>query len=526
MKVVTSKEMQEIDRITIEGIGMPAELLMGYAGKAIADYISFNLGSLNRTAVFCGNGNNGGDGLVIAYLLFNKGFNIDIYIAGDIAKLSGTSTLYLNICNKSNINISVIKDTADKIDFNQYDLIVDALLGTGFEGAPRGVIKDCIEKINSSGVKILSVDLPSGLPADGEAPEGEAVKADYTITIGLPKVSLVTYPGKQYTGELYVADIGFPSKLTDSSELHVELIENDYVMANLSLAKDADSHKGDAGHILLAGGFDGMEGAIIMAAVSAFESGAGMATLLTTNQARNIIAGQIPELITRTLPSLDLQKKADETVQANIRQEINNFFRESRRYDALVIGPGMGRSETAFCIFSSILDGLKESGIKKVIIDGDGLFYLAAYLQKKSLPQGIFFILTPHFMEASRLLGKTVENIKNNRLYYAKELAKKTSAIVVLKGPATIITDGANSLINTTGNPALGTAGSGDVLSGIIGALLLKDMSMLDAAGIGVYIHGLAGDIRVDECKVPLMKATDIIDYIHDALDEATKPRC
>ena len=524
MKVVNAEEMQKIDRITIEEIGMPAEVLMGYAGKAIADYIAGNSGSFNKTAVFCGTGNNGGDGFVTAYFLFNRGFDVDIYVAGDIEKLSGTSSLYFNICRKSNINISIIKDDADRIDFKQYDLIVDALLGTGFEGAPRGIIKDCITNINNSGVKVLSVDLPSGLSSDGVAPEGEAVKAAYTVTIGLPKLSLVTYPGKQYTGELHIADIGFPAALTDSSDLRVELLERDYVKANLNLIKDADSHKGDAGHILLAGGFDGMEGAIIMSAVSAFETGAGLVTLLTTNQARNIIAGQIPELITKTLPSLDLQKTADEKTQANIKQDINNFFKDSRRYDALLIGPGMGRSESAFSIFSSIIDGLKESGIKKVLIDGDGLFYLAAYLQRKSLPKGISFILTPHFMEASRLLGKTVDDIKNNRLHYAMELAKKTSAVVVLKGPSTIITDGNNSLINTTGNPALGTAGSGDVLSGITGALLLKDMSMLNAAGIGVYIHGLAGDIRVRECKVPLLKATDIIDYIHDALDEATKP--
>jgi hydroxyethylthiazole kinase-like uncharacterized protein yjeF len=189
----------------------------------------------------------------------------------------------------------------------------------------------------------------------------------------------------------------------------------------------------------------------------------------------------------------------------------------------MIIGPGMGRSENASHIFNSIISELENSGIKKVLIDGDGLYHLSEYLKADRLPKNVSFILTPHFKEASRLLGKPVDVIKKNRLFYAKELAKKTSSIIVLKGPATIITDGTNSLINTTGNPALGTAGSGDVLSGITGALLLKNISPLNAAGIGVYIHGFAGDICVEEHKVPLLKATDIIKHIHSALGKAVK---
>ncbi len=529
MKAVTAQEMREIDRNTIEDIGIPADVLMGYAGKSIADYIADQLfrdfiPSQKKIAVFCGTGNNGGDGFVAAYFLLNKGFDVQIYLAGDFENISDTSNVYLNVCRRNNLIITPLNDSEiGNIDLEKYDLIVDALLGTGFTGAPRGIIKDSIEKIKNSGVKILSVDLPSGLPSDGEAPEGEVVQADYTVTIGLPKISLVTHPGKQYTGLLHVSDIGFPSTLTKSSALPVDLLDSAYIKGHLSLLKDADSHKGDAGHLLLVGGFDSMEGAIIMSAVSAFETGAGLATLLTTNQARHIIAGQIPELMTRTLDSFDLQIQ-EKNIQTNIKKDINKFFKEDKRYDAMIIGPGMGRSENASFIFNSIIDELKNSGIKKVLIDGDGLFHLSEYLRKsKVLPENISFVLTPHFSEASRLLGKPIDEIKNNRLFYAKELAKKTSSIVVLKGPATIITDGNNSLINTTGNPALGTAGSGDVLSGITGALLLKNISPVNAAGIGVYIHGLAGDICVEEHNVPLLKATDIIKNIHSALDRTMK---
>jgi hydroxyethylthiazole kinase-like uncharacterized protein yjeF len=336
MKVVTAEEMQKIDRITIDDIGIPAEVLMGYAGKSIADYIVDRIFNdlnprLKRIAVFCGTGNNGGDGFVIAYFLFNKGFDVNIYIAGIIEKISAASNVYLNICKKCNMIIALVKDDLNTITLEKYDLIVDALLGTGFKGVPRGVVKDSIIKINNAGVNILSVDLPSGLPSDGEAPEGEVVKADYTVTIGLPKVSLVTHPGKQYTGNLHVSDIGFPSALTNSSDLMIDLLDSDYVKAHLSLLKDADSYKGDAGHILLVGGFDSMEGAIIMSAVSAFETGAGLATLLTTSQARHIIAGQIPELMTRTLNSFDMEQTHDANAKVSIKKDINNFFKEDKR---------------------------------------------------------------------------------------------------------------------------------------------------------------------------------------------------
>ncbi len=524
MKAVTSEEMKRIDRITIDDIGVPGEVLMGYAGKSVADYVIANILPRRKIAVFCGTGNNGGDGFVAAYFLSNKNIDADIYIAGDIKKIPNDSNIYLGICRKNDINITVLdNDILNKMDFGKYDLIIDALLGTGFSGSPRGIIKEVIDKINECGVKILSIDLPSGLPSDGEAPEGNVVDADFTVTMGFPKISLVTHPGKQYTGRLCVSDIGFPARITDDPGLPVELLDSDYVKAHLSLLKNEDSHKGDAGHLLLVGGFDGMEGAIIMAAVSAFETGAGLATLLTTNQARNIIAGQIPELITRTMESFDL-KMTGNNIKANIRHDINNFLNENRRYDAMVIGPGMGRSENASHIFNGLIGELSAGRIKRVLIDGDGLYHLSEYIVKNNnLPQNVSFVLTPHFTEASRLIGKSVDEIKKNRLFYAKEMAGRCSSIVTLKGPATIITDGKNSLINTTGNPALGTAGSGDVLSGITGSLLLKNISPMDAAGLAVYIHGLAGDICVEERNVPVLKATDIIKYIHSALDRATK---
>lgn len=513
MKVVTAEEMQKIDKITINDTGIPGEVLMAYAGKSVADYILNNFKEIKRTAVFAGTGNNGGDGFVIAYLLFNKGIIVDVFIAGSIEKISGSSGIFLNLCKNNNVNIAVLDELKLKsIDIKSYDLVIDALLGTGFSGSPRGIIKDAIIKINKASVKVISVDLPSGLPSDGAAPEGEAIKADYTVTIGLPKISLVTYPGIRYTGVLHVSDIGFPVSLAESAELKTDLLNIEYLKTRLTYERDADNHKGSAGHLLLVGGFDNMEGAAIMTAMAAFETGVGLATLITTQKARKIIAGKIPELITRTLESFK------GGIEKEIKKDIEAFFSEDSHYNVMIIGPGMGRSEVSSLVFNIVINNLKMSGIKRILIDGDGLYHLSEFLKSNKLPENISFIITPHFSEASRVLSKTVEQIKNNRLEAAKELANKTFAVALLKGPATIITDGINSLINTTGNPALGTGGSGDVLSGIIGALLLKDFSPLDSTGIGAYIHGLAADICIEESNLQVLKATDLVKQIRPAI--------
>ncbi|MBN2041393.1 MAG: NAD(P)H-hydrate dehydratase [Spirochaetes bacterium] len=504
MKVVTASEIQNIDRETIDNICIPGEVLMGYAGKSISDYIISEFKGVKKTAIFCGTGNNGGDGFVIAYFLSNSGYHVDVFVAGVTEKISDTSRIYYNICRNFNINIiSLTEQNIYEFNFSDYDLIIDAMVGTGFEGIPRGIIKDIIIQINKSSVKVLSVDLPSGLSSDGQAPEGDVINAHTTVTIGLPKISLVTYPGMKYTGNLVIREIGFPAYLSESSDLHVDLIDDVFAGTHLNINRDIDSHKGSVGHLLLIGGFDNMEGAIMMSAMAAFETGVGLATLLTTPKAREIIAGRIPELITGSINS--------------DAENIDLVFKEDRQYNSLVIGPGMGRSEFSKLVFKNIIGKLDKYGIKKVLIDGDGLFHLSEYLKTKSLPQNINFVITPHFGEASGLLNKKSSELAKNRFNSAILLAEKTSAVTLLKGPATIVSDGKYSLINTTGNRAMSTAGSGDVLSGIIGALLLKN-NCLHAAGIGAYIHGLAADMCVKHNDLKILKATDIISYLRPAL--------
>lgn len=519
MKAVTADAMRRIDRITIDEIGIPGEVLMGLAGKAVADCVCEHHPGAGCVAVFCGTGNNGGDGFVAAYLLSQRGFKTDVYIAGEAAKASATSAVYLKACRACGIPVVELGSSIRpaSIDFSRYDLILDALLGTGFTGKARGVIAECIGAINASGVEILSIDLPSGLPTDGEAPEGDVICANRTVTIGLPKLSLVTHPGREYTGALQVADIGFPASLTESGELHDELVDASYAGRRLAGERPVDAHKGSVGQILFIGGFDGMEGAIMLSVMAAMETGVGLAELLTTDGARSVIAGKIPELITR---SLSLREGiAEKSIRTEIRTALARFFDDGRRYDALVIGPGMGRGIVAAELFRLIIEGLPDSDIKRVLIDGDGLFHLGEYLKVKPLPAGLSYVITPHFHEAHRLLGISVGELKRNRMKGARELAASCGTVALLKGPASIASDGVRSLINTAGNQALATAGSGDVLSGIIGALLLRDITPLEAAGIGAFLHGYSADLCVEGSGVGVLKAGDIIDFIRPSMN-------
>jgi len=502
MKVVTAAEMVRIDRTAIDEYGIPGELLMAYAGRAVVDVILDRFSDAERFVIFAGGGNNGGDGFVIAWLLHNMKKHVTVYFFGDEKRISDTSAVYFNICKEVGVEVKAALDLdPHKISFHGTDLIVDALFGTGFTGTPRGAAGQCIEAINKSGKPVCAVDIPSGLPSDGEAPAGSAVRADCTVTMGLPKVALVTWPGREYAGELFVADIGFPKSLTESEDLKVRLIDRAATRDFFLPSQTEDVSKADRGHLLLIGGFDGMEGAIMMTARAALETGVGLVSLMTTPGARQIIAGIIPELITLETPETGGSEPLTELLTG-------------RRYDALVIGPGLGRTDTAQSIFYTMMEILDGLGIRRVLIDGDGLYFFASWLKKNKLPSTIDCIITPHFMEASRITGTSVDEIRRDRFGAARSLADETGAVAVLKGPASIIAGSEQTGVNASGNAAMATAGSGDVLAGIIGALLLKKKDVFETACAGTWLHGSAGDGALKERGKESLKATDIIEFI------------
>ncbi len=510
MKAVTASEMQEIDRITIRQLGFPGEVLMGLAGKAVADFIRNELPLMKKAAVFSGTGNNGGDGFVAAYYLAQYGVRADIFLAGEEAKISETSRVYYDLCKKNGIVITSAAGCGSR-DLDGYDCIVDAILGTGSAGSPRGMAAECITAINDSDTYVVAVDIPSGLGSDGAAPEKEAVIADCTVTIGLPKLSLVTYPGKEYAGTLHVADIGFPRNLSDSDNITTELIDDDFFRKNAIREIEShyisgpDAHKGSRGHLLIIGGFDGMEGAAMLAADAAFETGVGLATILTTGTARAVIAGRIPELMTMFLPP-----------DSDPGDAIRNLL-GSRRWNAVILGPGLGRTEYARMAAEAVIGSAAGMGIKKVLIDGDGLFHLADYLKRNRLDPAAEWIVTPHFLEASRIMGIPVDDIKNNRHRSAVMLSEQLGCTALLKGPGTIVAGGGRQFINTTGCSALATAGSGDVLSGIIGALMLRGYSAPHAAACGAWIHGKAAELYCSGHNSSVLKSSDILTCIRAA---------
>ncbi|MCL1911796.1 MAG: NAD(P)H-hydrate dehydratase [Leptospirales bacterium] len=491
MKAVTAAEMREIDEKSEKEYGIPGELLMGFAGRAAASSVLKNFPDSKSIAVLAGTGNNGGDGFAAAYFLAAAGVSVKVFLCGGGA-LTKAAALFHSICLKSGVEIENGAPGA----LDGFELIIDALLGTGFDGPPHGWAAEAIAKINSSSLPVLSLDIPSGLQSDGQAPEWNTVKASLTATMGLPKISLVTWPGLAYCGTVETADIGFPKNLTSSPDIKTELIDDEFIFRAAPSLQIAcgDIDKNTKGHLLLAGGFDGMEGAIIMSAKAALETGVGLISLITTPKARGIIAGKIPELIT-------IQAQAD---------AIHSLLRE-RKYDSLIIGPGMGRGEDSAELFTALMDALPEDIV--VVIDGDGLFHLASYLKNQKLKSTVKYILTPHFNEASRIMEKSVDEIKANRLAAAKECSARTGCVVLLKGPASIVSDGEFAYINTSGNSLLAAAGSGDVLSGILGALLLRGAETRIAACAACFFHGKAADLLASKGAKHL-KASDIIEAI------------
>ena len=503
MKVATADQIREIDRISIAEYGIPQSVLMYNAGYESAKFITENYFPLNKVLIFCGTGNNGGDGFVTAYILTNRGIKCDVILCGDSKKLTDSAKLYHDLCIKSEISVKNIHELAD---ISTYDLIIDAITGTGFTGLPRAEISETISLINKSGIKTVSLDIPSGMSSDGKASETETIRADATVTMGIPKISLAVYPNKKFCGRVHVADIGFPKKLTESSEIKTSLACPELYANYLKSDIQDDIHKTENGTLLLIGGFDGMEGAIILSAMAAFETGIGLAALITSVNSRNIIAGKIPELITKGISETEIEK------------EILNLITE-RKYDGCIIGPGLGRDSFSSAVFSTFFKYIEKSSIKKVLIDGDGLYHLSLMKEKFNFSNNISIITTPHFMEASRLIEQSIDNIRNDRLSSAKNIAVKTGSVAVLKGPSSITSDGENSIINTTGNSLLACAGSGDVLSGIIGALMLRSIPDTLCAGMGAYIHGLCSDLFLEENNFSSMKAGDIIQYIRKAIN-------
>lgn len=509
MKVVTAEEMRVIDRRTIEGYSIPGSVLMERAGLAVASRIKETF-SPRKVIIIAGSGNNGGDGLVVARNLYNEGWDVKVFLTVKPEDLKGDALLQYRIAVKFGLKIYPMNEFLTNCSslITRHCILVDALLGTGISKNVTGLLSEVISYLNRSNVPIFSVDIPSGISSDNGQIMGEAVRADYTVTFGLPKRGHLLYPGAQHSGKLFIEDIGFPKELLISEKLHIELLTKDKV-SPLIPQRPRYSHKGNYGHVLIVAGSKGKTGAAIMAAKACLRSGAGLVTLGIPKSLADVFQSRVTEEMILALPD-----KGDGTLSQRASKVILNFLNE--RATTLAIGPGIGISSDT----KKLMDILIKTSTTPMLIDADGINSLKgerAIFSKLKAP----IILTPHPGEMARLLGKQkgvsvkTQDIERNRINVPFSFAKETGTYLVLKGVPTIIAgpDGM-AYINSTGNPGMASAGTGDVLTGMISAFLSQGLSPTHASILGVYMHGFAGDSAAAEKGEHPLIATDIIEKI------------
>lgn len=513
LKVVTSKEMQNIDRKAIETYNIPGIVLMENAGIRLVEVLEELYDDLidKKIAIFAGKGNNGGDGFVVARHLTNKEINTKVFLLTSRNKLSGDAKLNLDIILKMGIEIEELEEKKDlrelrsKID--SFDIIIDAIFGTGLVSEVKGYYKDIINMINKSQKKVISIDIPSGLSSDTGEILGEHIKSDVTVTFGLPKRGHLLYPAAKSVGELRVLDISIPKHIIDEEDIKVNLLDEKDIKKIIH-PREADAHKGTYGHTLIVAGSLGKSGAAALAGLGTLRSGAGLVTLALPKSLCYSAASSFVELMTYPLY---------ETEEGTISEKaVDQIIEKSNQMSVAVIGPGITTHPKTV---KFLIDMLKRLSIP-ILIDADGINGLAIhgpdFLKKIKAP----LILTPHPGEMARLTKMSVKDIQKDRLNTAADFSKKYNVFLALKGARTVISDpDGNLYINPTGNPGMATAGSGDILSGIIGGFIAQGIEPLDALKAGIYLHGLAADIAVISKGEAALITGDILDALPEAMN-------
>jgi ADP-dependent NAD(P)H-hydrate dehydratase / NAD(P)H-hydrate epimerase len=516
MLIVTAEQMREMDRLTIHEYGVPSLALMERAGEGIARVIldRFFKAAKKGVLVVAGKGNNGGDGFVVARLLKQKRIPCEVVL---LARRGGLSTdaahnLRAFIKRKGKvveIDAGGLTQLGRRI--SQSGLLVDAILGTGVKSEVTGLFAEAITLMNASGLPIVSVDIPSGLDTDRGTALGVSIQAEMTVALGYPKLGEVIFPGLSSVGELAVADIGIDHRAVEKVAPKTELLDDEMIRW-LVPRRDPDTHKGTYGHLLVMAGSRGKTGAAILACRAAMRMGAGLVTLAAPRSLNDIFASSLVEVMT-------------EPLRDNVAEEMEplgdaEWRRLLERKNALLFGPGVGVTEAARNALRWLLKTLEVPWV----IDADGLTNLAIDIDRlrsaKSPP-----ILTPHPGEMARLIGRDTAAINKDRVGAAQFFAVTHRCHVVLKGARTVIaTADGRVFINPTGNPGMASGGMGDVLAGMLAALLGQGFSPEDAMKLGVYLHGLVGD-RVAAERGPIgLIASDIIEGLPAGLRQISPP--
>lgn len=511
MKVVTAAQMRKIDQDTIEDIGIPGIVLMETAGSEIVRLIERHYPTAQRIGVFVGKGNNGGDGLVIARHLAHAGREVQIFLVSPAESFTWEALTNLDIAKKLGLQIEEILTDAASIKTLKYELLVDAIFGTGLRGAVREPVANIINAINNLSIPILAVDLPSGLDADTGDPLGTCVQADRTVTIGLPKRGLLVHPGAEFAGKLEVIDIGFPQQVIDAQNIKVHWTTQKDA-AKWIPSRSPASYKGSYGRVLVVAGSTGMTGAAALASEAALRVGTGLVTLAIPQSLNTILEVKLSEVMTLPLPETEAGSLAESSTSA-----ILEYAKKTK--SILAIGPGLSQHpETVTLVHQLINENRKQELGLRIVIDADGLNALAQATELISL-LGPEAILTPHPGEMARLTNISISTLEANRIGTAEEFANQHGVTLVLKGAPTITSNpNGETWVNSTGNAGMATAGMGDVLTGIIAGLAAQNVPSETAAVLGVYLHGLAGDIAAERLGMHGLIAGDVLQAIPYAI--------
>ncbi len=492
MKVVSGTELKQIEEYAINRIKLPSLTLMERAALKVYEYIQDTYDKSMSILVVAGVGNNGADGVAVARMLHIAGRKVAVRIVGNLLKATDEFKTQYEIYNNVEGNMLYMEP-----DYSKYDIVVDALFGIGLKREITGEYKEVINEINEhfADKTVISVDVPSGIDSDTGRIMGVSVRADITVTFSCKKIGLLLPPGNMLAGRVLVADIGIPQCAYEDKYSVITYESRDEIKL---VPRDANGNKGTFGKILIIAGSHNMSGAAYLCGKAAYRMGSGLVRILTCEENREILQKMLPEAVLVTY-------KDGEEVD----------LKEHMKWaDCIVAGPGIGKSDQAYSIMSQVMDT-----DKKLVIDADGLNIISEHRELEE-KLGKNMIITPHIGEMARLSQKEISDIKENVLQAATDFALEHNIVVVLKDARTIVADGSTQMryINSSGNDGMGTAGSGDVLAGVLGSLYAVDNCAFNSAINAVYLHGMAGDMAASKLGNAGVMASDIANMINETL--------
>lgn len=503
MKVLTSEQMRNIDRRAIEELGIPGIVLMENAALAVVDAIVERFPAAERIAIFCGTGNNGGDGLAVARHLLGRGLDPHVYLIGDTSRIAGDALANLESANRIGVPIDTIASVEElqraMSAAGRSDLVLDAIFGTGLTRPAEGLHADAIVAMGALEAPLVAVDIPSGLDASSAARIGPVADAALTVTFAAPKIAHVFAPAAEACGEVIVADIGIPQNAIDAEAIALSITTADDA-APLFAARAADSHKGTYGRVAIVGGSDGRSGAAILAARGAIRTGAGLVTVLTDSATAAIVDTVSIESMTYAISrnTAGVERAAD--------------FLE--KVSVVLAGPGLPDDEEAYEFVRDFLPQVTAP----LVVDASALNAFAGRIEGLAKRDAVR-VLTPHPGELARLLGVETADVVSDRVAAARMAAQRTGAVVVLKGHQTLVaTPDGLVRINPTGNPGMASGGMGDVLGGMIAALIGQGHDAPAAAAAAVWLHGFTGDLLAEETADIGLAARDVAEAIPRAI--------